>query len=120
MKEAALRLVWPQNGLHEATSYDDQPPGTSPGLRNVRAFNPRNGRLQGGTRAGLSKYLNAQLSGSNRIQDIIHVTQASGTPSATQQNVRTATAVHVIPAAAARPCGGTTCPPGWEPGRAQP
>lgn len=95
MREKTKRIVWPVLGLHAASAVEEQPKGTAYDLRNVRAFDPRSGRLRGGQRAGLSKYLNAQLSGSNRIQDIAQVTQRAGTPSATQMNVRTIQGVAV-------------------------
>lgn len=95
-KQFALDIPFPVKGLDESQGYGKQPPGTTVACQNVRAFDPSTGRLRGGSRAGLSKYLNAQHSeGAVRIQCLDHVTIATGTPSATQIAVRDVIAICV-------------------------
>lgn len=107
-KVVQQEIPFPLGGLSEFTSYENQPAGgrdslpTTASCLNVRGFDPRTGRARGGQRSGQSRYLNAQITGAGRIQDIIHVTQRSGTPSATNQALRVTTALCVSAGRVAR------------------
>lgn len=63
-----LSLTWPQAGFNEAAAFSQQPKGTTPDAQNVRPFDVVSGRLRGGQRPGLSRHINAQVSGTNPIQ----------------------------------------------------
>lgn len=64
-------LAFPVNGIDVAGAYMRQRRGTSPAGVNVRAFEPSSNRARGGCRAGLSRYLNAQVAGSTAaIQEL--------------------------------------------------
>lgn len=57
MSSPARKIPFPVGGLHTVAAYDQQPPGTTPACSNVRAFDALGGRLRGGQRSGLSKYV---------------------------------------------------------------
>ena len=62
-------LAFPLNGLNVATSFGQQPKGTTPTGENVRAFDALANRGRGGSRPGLSKFISATVpSGANVIQ----------------------------------------------------
>lgn len=58
---------FPFLGVDVAWQNETQPPGTSPVGRNVRAFD-RVQRMRGGSRAGLSRFLNERVNGEAPIQ----------------------------------------------------
>jgi len=66
-----LPVGFPIKGLHEGVGYDIQPPGTSPDVLNVRAYDAIKGRLRGGRREGISKYHADAINGIEAIQTII-------------------------------------------------
>ncbi len=64
------KITFPFQGLHENASYENQPAGTCPDCLNVRAFDALKGRLRGGQRAGLSKYISGEINSGAIIQDL--------------------------------------------------
>lgn len=70
-------LAFPVAGLHEGVGYDLQPPGTTPDALNVRAYDAIKRRLRGGRRAGLSRWYNGAINGSNPIQAMASVIDSS-------------------------------------------
>lgn len=68
MPQATItELPFPQQGVNTGVEYDQQPPASSPSAVNVRTFD-LTGRARGGSRSGLSRWIDAQVSGSNEIQ----------------------------------------------------
>lgn len=75
--EKVVELPFPIGGIDEYQAYahgkpfgtKDKGPVTQSAL-NVRGVDPRSGRLRGGVRSGLSKYVGTQINGSNAIQEI--------------------------------------------------
>lgn len=88
-------IGWPQRGIHKSLAFHRQPPETTPSALNVRSFDPVTGRSRGSQRAGISKYLAAQLNSSNAIQCLDTVTTSSAYASATSMVVRSVVGVGV-------------------------
>lgn len=95
MRSSRIELAFPVGGISEASNYTQQP-GTKPGaqslptsvsLKNVRAFDPQNGRSRGAQRCGISKYLSSQISGTNPIQLLTHMAVSSTTSASATANV---------------------------------
>ncbi len=63
MQKMNLSLTWPLGGFNEALPFAKQPKGTTPSAINVRPYDPVSGRARGGQRPGLSRHINAQVSG---------------------------------------------------------
>lgn len=63
-----LDITFPTLGLSEFTSYTDQPPGTSPSVKNWVLRDPSTGRARGAQRSGTTRYVTSQLNSSNAIQ----------------------------------------------------
>ncbi len=103
-KQSYQRYIrWPLKGLDENWAYAFQPKSsrerfgdTTPDLKNVRGYDPATGRARGGQRPGLTRYLNAQHSGSNFIQNINHVTTSTAYSGTTTIGSRT-----IVPCAVA-------------------
>jgi hypothetical protein len=72
-QESLVEQLFPLNGLNVASTYDSQPSGTTPVGLNVRTFEALTRRGRGGTRPGLSRYINAQVSGANKIQHLTYI-----------------------------------------------
>lgn len=70
---------FPLRGKDVVTPRTAQGPDTFVDGQNVRIFDSLESRARGGLRYGLSKYLSAQLSGSNRIQNITNITTIANT-----------------------------------------
>lgn len=70
-----LRIPMPLKGLYEATSYAEQPVGTSPDVLNARGFDPIARRSRLCQRAGQSKFNTHTLSGGNPVRDLAIVTK---------------------------------------------
>ena len=51
-----MRLVFPMMGLHKGAAGANQPPMTSPDLKNVRPLDALEERARGGQRPGLDKW----------------------------------------------------------------
>lgn len=94
-----IDLRFPFGGLSELGSYAAQLPNqeqpTTVSCANVRAYDPRTGRLRGAQRAGHSRYLNAQHSSSNPIQHITHLTSTSVYSTSGSAAMRSQTALAV-------------------------
>ncbi len=78
--EQLVNVSFPFKGLDESMALSQQPKLTTPSCLNVRAVDRRTGRLSGGSRSGISKYLSSQISGDDSIQEITHVTLAHFDP----------------------------------------
>ena len=61
-------IFFPSSGIDVSVALEAQTPNTCPSGTNVRAFEPLTQRMRGGSRSGLSKYINAQASGVSPIQ----------------------------------------------------
>lgn len=72
-----VSVQFPLRGLDVASPYDNQPDGTSPDAVNVRSFDPFLRRMRGGSRPGLSRYINGDIG--SEIQDINSVVLPSAT-----------------------------------------
>ena len=70
---------FPLRGKDVVTPRTAQGPDTFVDGQNVRIFDPLESRARGGLRYGLSKFLDAQLDGTNRIQNITNITVISNT-----------------------------------------
>lgn len=73
-------LEFPSSGLEEVRAYTRQRAGTTAQAANVRGFEPGTDRARGGARAGLTKYLAAQVNGSASIQLVDHLNTATSAP----------------------------------------
>src|SRR3990167_445493 len=98
-KSKQITLAWPLGGCSEHGSYHKQwmdneirLPTTVDSL-NVRTWDHTTGRMRGASRPGISKYVAAQLSGTNDIQHINHV--AYSVAEGTSQSLRSIAAVAV-------------------------
>ena len=56
---------FPVGGLSENYSFETQRPGTTVSAQNVRAYDAKSGRLRGGQRPGLKKYVSDQFTLTN-------------------------------------------------------
>src|SRR3990167_4563950 len=94
-----IPLALPAGGVSEHGSYHKQwmdgeirlP--TSVDALNVRSWDHTTGRMRGASRPGISKFVAAQLSGTNDIQHINHV--AYSVAESTSQSLRTIAAFAV-------------------------
>ncbi len=96
--ESFQDVHFPYAGVNQSFGYTDQPNSPMPdgvygrstpfGL-NVRAYDPSTDRRRGGSRSGLSKLVNAQVNGTNLLQEISSVTQTTGVLPGTGQQVDT-------------------------------
>jgi len=68
-----INIPWPEKGISEGRSNDEQPPLTSREAINVRSIDPTNGRIRGAQRSGMSSYSRDSISNS-KVQDIFSVT----------------------------------------------
>jgi hypothetical protein len=90
LQEQLAEELFPVNGLNVSTVYDSQPTQTTPVGLNVRTFETLTRRGRGGVRPGLSRYINAQVSGFNKIQHLTYIVDpqaealAGGSPSGDQ------------------------------------
>lgn len=85
-----LTIYFPVKGLYQTSSFQQQPPGTTPLCENVRAYDADE-RARGGQRSGIKKYCSAQVGGSSgRIDDLNYVTTfVTGTNTTTSLSKRT-------------------------------
>jgi hypothetical protein len=73
-REQRFRISFPFKGISDNLAFGDQEPQTTRDAKNVRNINPKNGRIMGAQRAGLSRYYTNQISGTNKIYDLATVT----------------------------------------------
>ena len=62
-----MEIRFPTQGLHEGVAAKEQPPLTSPSLRNVRPFDTAEDRVRGGQRPALVKAYSTQVVGANPV-----------------------------------------------------
>ena len=70
-------IQFPLRGLNTAVPYDGQPDGTTPQAENVRSFDPLTKRMRGGSRPGISKYVDDDIGG--LIQELTSIVYPSAT-----------------------------------------
>ncbi len=63
-------IVWPHKGISERYGFTQQPPLSARAGQNVVNMTPASGRLRGGQRAGLERYIDAQVNGANPPLDL--------------------------------------------------
>lgn len=73
MPETFQDLRFPTKGVDQSHGYGMQPMGTTILGTNVRAYDPRTGRLRGGSRPGLKLFVGAQLPTGGVIQNLAAV-----------------------------------------------
>ena len=67
------KLAFPAKGLSENFGYEDQPPGTTPDAENVRPHTygvTKKGRMRGGSRPGLSPFVEAVVDGTSNKAEL--------------------------------------------------
>lgn len=70
-QESFQDIPFPSKGLDLRLAFSEQAEGTTPIGNNVRVFDPIQQRSRGGSRSGISKYVNSQLNGGQTpIQEI--------------------------------------------------
>ena len=74
MASKRIPLIYPFGGLSENFAFDEQPPKTSREMRNVRGIDPKTGRLRGGSRAGLNRFMTDPLAAApvKRIDQVVY------------------------------------------------
>lgn len=77
----AVKLAFPIRGVHRSASPSRLPPGYALSARNVVPFDPAQGRVRGGQRAGTSRAIQNQVNGTNRVQGMKQITLAAGAAS---------------------------------------
>lgn len=68
--EQEVGAIFPVAGLDVTCEFDRQPPDTTPGAANVRSFDSLQFRNRGGSRFGLSRYVNETVNGVAQIQHL--------------------------------------------------
>lgn len=63
-------VMFPVAGVDVSTEFQRQPPQTTPVGQNVRAFDVLAERGRGGSRSGLSRFIDATVNGANLIQHL--------------------------------------------------
>lgn len=71
--ESMQELLFPLLGINLSMEFELQPPGTTAVGKNVRGYEPLTSRARGGSRPGLTKYINQQVSGANKIQHLAYI-----------------------------------------------
>lgn len=72
-----LDMKFPLKGIDASQGYNNQPAGTTPVGTNVRGFDAGTQRDRGGSRSGLTKFINAQVSGTNVTQMLATIVTVS-------------------------------------------
>ena len=75
-----MELGFPSSGLHEGLAVEQQPPTTSPHLKNVRPFDVEEERVRGGKRPGLVKAYTTQVGGEHPVLRITMIASTYITP----------------------------------------
>ncbi len=71
-----IEIRFPENGLHEAAAFSDQPDLTTDNARNVRFRNRKNDRRCGAKRSGSKRWLPGTISGATKVSRIESVIYA--------------------------------------------
>lgn len=95
-----LDIAFPVGGISELEpvfrqNRDYTKPTTTYDARNVRGYDPRTGRLRGAQRAGHTRFLTDQHSGTNFVQHITHITATSAWSGSGTYAMRSTTAIAV-------------------------
>lgn len=77
--ENFVDLYFPERGVNDTHSLSFMPQGFTPVGYNVRVYEALTGRGRGGSRSGLSKFIDAQHSGAEEIQHLNTITTVDGT-----------------------------------------
>jgi hypothetical protein len=72
--------IFPFKGLNITAGYDKMPEGMTDQVLNVRPHDTLEGRLRGGRRGGLSKWVGADINGTNPIQSMIRLVRPADYP----------------------------------------
>lgn len=81
-------MAFPMRGVDVSLSYQRQSRGTTPYARNVRYFDSEFDRGRGGTRPGITKYINATAGSSDPVQLIDHTVMPGAFYSSTELDFR--------------------------------
>ena len=75
-----INLLFPSRGLDRRSSYENQPPYSTPDCQNVRPFDTIEDRERGGSRPGLLKAYKEELGSGNKVNMLstVSVTEDSG------------------------------------------
>lgn len=68
--EQEVGVIFPVSGLDVTCEYGRQPPDTAASGQNVRTHELLTSRARGGSRQGLSKYINETVNGANEVQHL--------------------------------------------------
>lgn len=66
-------IPFPKLGLNEYASYTEQPPLTTPSVKNWVLRDPSTGRARGAKRAGTTRYVTQQVNSTNAIQCLVSI-----------------------------------------------
>ncbi len=78
LEESLAEIPFPVKGRSDAISFDQMDGAWTPDGENVRVFESLTSRGRGGSRAGISRYIDAQVSGANAIQHLNTVVRTEG------------------------------------------
>ena len=82
---AATLVPFPLRGLNENWGFHDPIPGTTRDVKNMRPYDHTTGRLRGGQRMGMTKYVSAQINGdASDAQAIAHIVKSQSRVSYTE------------------------------------
>lgn len=76
MPKSLFKLSWPRGGLVEDSPYSEQPPNATTDCLNVRNYDAIARRNRGGRRTGLSRFIDAQVNGTQPIQALAQTVEA--------------------------------------------
>lgn len=75
MPKRTIMMPPPFQGLSDNTSFSDQEETTTRRSTNARGLDPKTGVRRISQRSGMTRFLSAQISGANKIQDLIGITK---------------------------------------------
>lgn len=67
------KITFPFKGINNNNSYETQPLGTCASAQNVRGYDAIKGRLRGGQRPGLTKFVDTEINGGATIHDLNYI-----------------------------------------------
>ena len=74
MPRQKVDVRFPFAGISDDVAYSSQRERTTRNALNMRGIDPDTGRVRGGQRSGLTRYLPPQLSGGNKVQALAKIT----------------------------------------------
>lgn len=95
-QDSFFDLSFPKAGLDLSGPFTLQRPNTSPAALNVRGFEAGTNRLRGGTRPGLSRYVNARVGSVGWIVQEVNQITYQGTPGAGMQTNSSGRIVYLV------------------------